>query len=824
MKTHAEAVRKSRLPLTSKSNHRIDSPGEVQKFKSAYGYFTSDGREYVITRPDTPRPWINVMSNGDYGAIVSQTGSGFSWRGNSNLSRITRWEQDLIKDEWGKYIYVRDNASGRYWSLTWKPLKTRFDRYEVRYGQGYSILRASYNGVEMEKTLFVDMEEPVEIWQVRLKNLATYRRSLSLFTYFEWCLGNAADTHREFHKTFIETEIDRRNRCLYGRKRSALVPRFISTGLAEAPLEAFHSCNLPPAAYEGDKEAFFGRYGDSHSPRALAEGRLLDSEGKWGDAIAALQVNVDLDPGEEKVAIFTLGATKSRSDTQRIIQKYASVESVERELAKAKAFWSSLVDAPWVDTPDEALNFMTNIWLKYQAIAGRMWARCAYYQSSGGIGFRDQLQDSHIFLPIDPARTKKQILLHAEQQFPDGTVYHWWHPGTGLGAHTHMTDDLLWLVYVTLNYLDETADDSILDVEAKYVADTSGRGEVGTLYDHCLRAIERVFSRFSKRGLTLIGEGDWNDGLSHVGLEWKGESIWLAQYFYGILKRFSPYVAKQGDRKRAASYLARAEVLRKAIEKHGWDGEWYIGATKDDGSPLGSRTCREGKIFLNTQTWAVINETASPERARRAMRSAEKYLFRDHGPLLLTPGYSVTDSHIGYITRYAPSVRENGGVYTHAAMWAVLAECLLGRGNAAHEAYRRMCPILRGLDPELYCCEPYVTPGNVDGPDSPHYGRGGWTWYTGSAAWMFRVTWEGLLGIKPRHEGLVIDPVIPKEWRSFAARRVFRGATYKIEVSNPKGVSRGVKSVWVDGKRIDGNQIKPHRDGKTHRVKVLLGS
>jgi len=823
MKTYARPRGKQSGQPSFKTNQRGASQEENHKFKNAYGYFTKDGREYVITRPDTPRPWVNVMSNGDYGTIVSQTGSGFSWKDNSNLSRITRWEQDLIKDEWGKYIYVRDNENGEYWSLTWKPLKPAFDFYEVRYGQGYSILRSSYSGIEMEKTIFVAKEDPAEIWKVKIKNTGSQPRDLSLFTYFEWCLGNAADTHREFHKTFIETEIDRKNRAIHGWKRPALVPKFISTGLAEAPLQAFHACNVAPAAYEGDKEAFFGRYGDMLSPRALKEGKLLDSDGKWVDAVASLQVNLELGAGEERVIIFTVGATAGRAETENIIRKFSTENAVDRELAKVKAEWDSFVGIAHVNTPDEALNFMTNIWLKYQAISARIWAKCAYYQSSGGIGFRDQLQDSHIFIPIDPQLTKKQILLHAEQQFPDGTVYHWWHPGTGIGAHTEMTDDLLWLVYLTLSYLDETADESILDEEANFVAAKNGKAEKGPLYDHCIRAIDKVLSRWSKRGLPLIGEGDWNDGFSHVGLNWKGESVWLGHFLYDILQRFSPFVVKQGDKKRASYYKKRAASLKQVINQHAWDGEWYIRATKDDGQLMGSKHCREGKIDLIAQTWAVISGTATPERARIAMKSAEKYLYREYGPLLLTPAYSVTDPHIGYITRYAPSIRENGGVYTHAATWGIWAQCLLGNGDKAHETYQRFCPILRGLEPEKYYAEPYVTPGNTDGPDSPNFGRGAWTWYTGSAAWLFRVAWEGILGIRGVYDGLLIDPVIPKTWTSFEARRVFRGATYEIEVKNPKGVARGVKELWVDGKKITGNLIKPHGDNKMHQVRVILG-
>ncbi len=796
-----------------------------KKFESKYGYFTQDGREYVITRPDTPRPWVNVMCNGDYGAIESQTGSGFSWRDNSNLSRITRWEQDLIKDSWGKYIYVRDQESGDFWSATWKPCCPDFEDYQVRHGLGYSVLKSRYQDISIEKTIFVTVKDPVEIWRVKVKNEGEQARKLSLFTYFEWCLGNAADTHREFQKTFIETEIDENHNAIYGRKRPALVPGFISSGLSESPLEAFHACaNIKPAAYEGDKEAFFGRYGEIQAPKAVREGHLNNTHGKWVDSIASLQVDVELEAGEEKTVIFTLGESRSRKEELQIINKYSSEEVIEEALGEVKKMWDSLVNPTWIETPDESMNFMTNIWLKYQAISARLWARCAYYQSSGGFGFRDQLQDCQIFFSSKPELAKKQILLHAEQQFPDGTVFHWWHHGTKMGAITEMSDDLLWLDYITLNYIDETNDEAILDIKANFLPDKKTKKVTqGTLYDHCMRAIDCVLGRWSKRGLPLIGEGDWNDGMSHVGIRWKGESIWLGHFLYGILTRFVPIIEKRGDKKRAKEYAKRAEALKQAINKHAWDGKWYIRATRDDGRPLGSKACKEGKIFLNAQTWAVMTGTATPERAKQAMESAEKHLFREYGPLLFTPAYTKTDPTIGYLSRYAPSVRENGGLYTHAGTWAVVAESILRKGDAAYQVYKSFNPILRGLNPDHYLCEPYVTPGNVDGPDSPHFGRGGWTWYSGSGAWYAVVILNWLLGIRPTREGLLMDPVIPKDWPGFKAKRLFRGATYHIEVKNKNGKGQGVTEVIVDGKSQTSPVVKPFPAKSEHRIQVILG-
>lgn len=814
------AKKTSKKQEASKTSVKAQS----KKFQSKYGYFTADGREYVITRPDTPRPWVNVICNGDYGMIETQTGSGFSWRDNSNLSRITRWDQDLVRDNWGKYIYIRDNQSKEFWSATWKPCCPKFDFYEVRHGQGYSVLKSKYKGIYAEKTVFVDVEDPVEVWMLTLRNESKKPRKLSLFTYFDWLLGNAADTHREFQKTFIEVEIDEKNNAIFGKKRPALVPGFISSGMSETPLQAFHASNVKPKAYDGYKESFIGMYGDIQNPKNVIDGKNKNSEGKWGDACASLQVDVNLKAGESKTVVFTLGATHSRDAAFRIINKYSNPQSAQQELNKVKSLWDSLINATTVETPDEGLNFMTNVWLKYQAISARLWGRCAYYQSSGGFGYRDQLQDCQIFFSAKPELAKKQILLHAEQQFPDGTVYHWWHHGTSIGAITHCSDDLLWLDFITLNYIDETADEAILDAKAKFLPDPKTKEVTeGTLYDHLCRSIEKALTRFSERGLPLIGECDWNDGLSHVGIRWKGESVWLSHFLYGILTRIAPLCEKRGDKERAERYQKKAAQLKDAVNQHCWDGEWYWRATKDNGEILGSKNCKQGRIFLNANTWAVINGSATPERGKVAMESIRKHLYKKYGPLLFTPGYSVTDPTIGYITRYAPSVRENGGLYTHAGTWAIQAECVMRDGDRAYEVYKSFCPPYRGLEPDLYSCEPYVTPGNVDGPDSPFNGRGGWTWYTGSGAWYAVIVTHWMLGARGTKEGLVIDPVIPKKWPGFKMKRHFRGATYHIEVDNSKGKGQGVSQLIVDGRVQSSNVIKPFKDSAEHHVKVVLG-
>lgn len=799
---------------------------ESKKFVSKYGYFTGDGSEYVIDNPRTPRPWVNVNCNEDYGYVVSQTGGGFSWYGNSQLSRLTGWYQDLIRDGYGKYVYVRDNSNKKVWSTTWKPTCFKYDSYEARYGLGYTKFKSKYNGVTTEQLMFVPRKDSVEIWQVTVKNETNKVKNLSLFPYFEWCLGNGTETHREFQKTFIEVKVEKSLNAVVGLKRPALVPSFISSGLKDAPLTGFLSCTTQkPSGYDGDKETFVGMYGTYEAPKAVLEGKVKNRRTleKWGDPIASMQTEVSLKAGQSKTVVFVLGRVEKPTQVKALVKKYKSLATVKKEYDKVVAHWTKLTEASWVNTPDESLNFLTNKWYRYQALSARMWAKTAYYQCSGGIGFRDQLQDSNCFLESDPEITKKQIFTHAEQMFPDGTVYHWWHPGAGIGAHTEMTDDLLWLTLISLNYLDETNDYSILNKVLPYVQLPGKKQEKGTLYDHSCRSIDKVLSRWSPRGLPLIGEGDWNDGMSHVGTKWKGESVWLGHFLYGILIRFADICDYKNDKKRAKNYRDRAKKLKDAINKHAWDGQWYIRATRDNGKPLGSKSQNRGKIFLNAQTWAVINGTATPQRAKTAMKSAYKYLYKQYGPLLFTPGYDKLDETIGYLSRYAPSVRENGGVYTHAACWGVQAAAMMGDAEQAYSAYSNMNPINRGKNPDAYYGEPYVTPGNVDGPDSPNFGRGGWTWYSGSGAWMQKVAYNWIVGIRASKEGLIIDPAVPKKWKSFSAKRTFRGAVYMIDVKNPKGVNKGVKQIVVDGKPLKSNVIPAFKDKKTHKVEVLMG-
>lgn len=795
----------------------------MNKFKTKYGYFDTNGKEFVITTPKTPRPWTNILTNGDFGCIVSQTGSGYSWKYNAQLNRITRWEQDLIKDEWGKYLYIRDDETKKIWSAGWKPVCAKPDAYEVRHGIGYTKIHSKNNGIESELLMFIPKDAPVEVWKVTLTNTTRKQRKLSLFSFFEWNLGAAPDWHREFHKCFIHTSYDSALGTLWGTKRLWEVPSSNGHWNRDWEYVAFHSSNIKPSGFDCDKESFMGMYESLRAPQSVLRGKLKNQSGNSLDAIGSLHVKVKLKPYEKKEIIFLLGAAENKTEAKRHLQRFKSLREVRKAFTETQTWWDAMLNTMEVHTPDDATNIMLNTWLKYQTIAGRLWGRTGYYQTGGAFGFRDQLQDSQIFLPINSEFTKNQITLHARHQFKDGTVYHWWHPLSEIGLPTEMTDDLLWLPFIVKSYLMETNDYTILEHCEPFLNDAVPV----SLYEHCVRAIDKVLTRMSHRNLPLIGAGDWNDGLSAVGLEWKGESVWLGQFLYKILTDFIEIAELRSDTARTKKYRDVSDALSAAINDCGWDGKYYLGATKDSGEKLGSAESSEGKIWLNTQTWSVISEVANEKRAHQVMDVVEHSLEHKAGTVLLYPGYKTPDTKIGYLTRYASGMRENGGTYTHAATWSIIAHAKLKRARAAYRSFSKINPIIRGMDPDEYIAEPYVTPGNIDGPDSRFYGRGGWTWYTGSAAWLFKAGTEWILGVRAEEKGLLIDPCIPKEWKGYCVKRIFRGAEYQLIFKNPKNVTHGIRKISIDGNeisvRMERYVLPQFEAGSTHKIEITLG-
>lgn len=813
------------------------------RVENRYGHFSADGTEYCITDPKTPRPWVNIIANPRMGLAVSQAGSGFTWVDDSQLAVITRWLQDLTQDSSGKFVYVRDADSGEVWSLSPAPVWAAHDQYVCCHGLGYTRFTTEFAGIRAEWTLFCDAHETAELWQVEFHNLTAGPRRLEVCAYLEWCGGVAPSPRREFHKLFIETEFDAQRGAIFARNHMWDVPSernghwnsgfpYVS---ALAGTEPVHSA-------QGDKIAFLGRYGSLKSPEALQQQQWKPRFGRHEDAIAALRCVVELRRGERRRLGYALAVAESHECTAQLLDRMLDVGPMDRALKEVRSSWRERLAVHRLDTPEPSLNFLTNDWLRYQAISGRIWGRCGYYQQSGAYGFRDQLQDSQVWLTIDPQRCREQINLHAAHQFADGSVYHWWHPLAEQGHITGMSDDLLWLAFVTANYIKETGDLDILQDATPFVA----QDEPQPLSEHVRRAFERVFRRTSPRGLPYIGAGDWNDGLSAVGLRERGESIWLGHFLVGLLADWAEiYRRIQGsgfriqgidsDRVRddtavsamdcnweesAVESERRREKLIGAINEHGWDGKWYVRATLDDGSKLGSAENRVGRIFLNAQTWAVLNDVAPADRAAQCMAAVREHLISEAGALLLAPAFDQPDPKIGYITRYAPGLRENGGVYTHAATWAVAAACKMRDHELVGRLLTAINPALK--DPEKYWAEPYVTPGNVDGPASPYHGRGGWTWYTGSAAWLHRVVNEWVLGVHPVWDGLHIGPCLPAGWKRASMTRPWRGCTYRFQIERSDNLSEGAHAeVTLGGTRLATNLIPlPKKSGEQHNVQV----
>ncbi len=791
----------------------------MKKFATKYGYFTEDGSEYVITNPQTPKPWVNVISNGDYGLVVSQVNGGFSWLGNSNLNRLTRWNQDLIMDDWGKYIYIRDEDSKVIWSPTLKPVSLKADYYQCVHGIGYTHITCRNHNIETRFRIFVSSSDNMEIWTLRLRNLSSQKRRLSLFTYLEWLLGAAPDSHREFHKTFIETHFDEKKQLLFANKRLWEIPTQRGHWNTNWPYTAYFFSSAPLIGYEGDKESFIGQYGSLTAPQALKRGRLSGKSGRWNDSIAALHTTVELNSGEEQTIHFFLGAEKDQERISSLTDKMRKRNTVESEFKAMRKGWAELIDKTQVDTPDEALNFMTNHWLKYQTISGRMWARAAYYQQSGAFGFRDQLQDSQLFLYVKPEKTKEQILLHARHQFKAGHVLHWWHPLSEQGLDARMSDDMLWLPFVVIQYLKETNDWDILREKVVFYDDQQEQ----TILEHCLKSIDLVLSRFNSRGLPLILAGDWNDGLSAVGLDGKGESVWLAQFLYYVLNEIETVLQRTKDTDKLRHYRSRKEELGRAVNEIGWDGHWFWRASRDDGELIGSASSEPERIFLNPQVWAVISGIANEQRQKTAMYEAVKRLECEVGMQLFAPAYQTPDDRIGYLSRYAPGVRENGGVYTHAATWTIWAANRMNDIDLAYRIFKKVNPVYNGMHPDRYQAEPYVMPGNIDGRDSDRYGRGGWTWYTGSAGWFFRVTLDYLIGLQADYDGLRLRPCFPEEWDSVFIKRYFRGVSYRITIQNDKQIGRGGLKIFLENEELPGDMIPVVKKQNEVEVRVLRG-
>ena len=798
------------------ATHSADSAADPRRGLAAanrHGGFDLAAGEYVVLDPKTPRPWANIIANPRMGLAVSQTGSGFSWIDNSQLGTITNWRQEFAEDCAGKFLYLRDDESGDLWSLSPAPTWAATDEFSCRHGFGYTTFRTVARGIEAAWTLFVHPVLPVELWRVELVNVSGRARRLALTAFLEWCCGVSPAPRREFHKLFLGTDYDASRGAVFARNRMWDVPNAARGHWnTDFPYVCAFGCSAPVRDAQGDKGLFLGRCGSLRAPEALAQASWTPRFGRHEDPVAALRSPLELAAGERRVVVYALAAGKDRAEAESLLDGHRDAGVVERALADARAAWRSLLAAHRIETPDEVFDALANDLVRYQAISARLWGRCGYYQQSGAFGFRDQLQDSQVYLTIDPARCRTQLRLHAAHQFADGSVYHWWHPLTEQGHVTKMTDDLLWMSFVAANYVKETGDLSILDDEAPFLDDP----RPAPLREHVRRAFERAFRRTSPRGLPYIGGGDWNDGLSACGLAERGESVWLAEFLVGILRDWAEVLRRAGDAAGAAALETKRAAYAEAVNRHGWDGAWYLRGTLDDGTPFGSAKNRVGKIYLNAQVWAVLNDVAPADRAARAMAAVEEHLVDESGALLLAPAYDEPDPAIGYITRYAAGLRENGGVYTHAASWAIAAAAKTKNAPLVAKLLEAIDPTRK--DPDRYWAEPYVLPGNVDGPASPHHTRGGWTWYTGSAAWLHRVVAEWVVGVRPEWGGLRFDPCLPPRWDRARVVRPYRGALLEIEIER---AGLAAPEATYDGRPLAGALLaETPAPGTRHAVRV----
>jgi cyclic beta-1,2-glucan synthetase len=855
------------LGAVSKGRPAIDGQFPELEFFNGLGGFTAGGREYVTILGEgqwTPAPWINIIANPSFGFQVSVEGGCYTWSINSREHRLTPWSNDPVGDRPGEIFYVRDEDSGALWGPTVMPIREETSPYVARHGQGYSRFEHLSHGISLELLQYVALDDPIKISRLKIQNRSGRSRRLSVTAYVEWVLG----TSRGGAAPFIVTEVDAETGAMLARN-----PWSNEFG----GRVAFADLAGKQVAWTGDRTEFLGRNGTLDHPAALAGiTQLSNRVGAGLDPCAALQTQLELEPNGQAEIVFFLGETATRADALALIARYRRTD-LDVVFRAVTGFWDDVLGAVQVSTPDRSMDLLLNRWLLYQTLACRVWARSAFYQASGAYGFRDQLQDVMALTLSRPELMREHLVRAAARQFVEGDVQHWWLPTSGTGVRTRVSDDRVWLPYAVAHYVEVTGDLGVLDEMVPFLDGPALRAgepdsyfqpmvseEQATLFEHCARALDRSFA-VGSHGLPLIGSGDWNDGMNRVGEGGKGESVWLGWFLHATLSAFAPLADALGEPARATNWRQQATALRESLEREAWDGDWYRRGYFDDGTPLGSAVSEECRIDSIAQSWAVISGAADPARGARAMAAVDDQLVRRGDGLLLlfTPPFDQTAlghdgsraSRLevesqprpsdatrsgppnlrlgplapdpGYIKGYPPGIRENGGQYTHAAIWSVIAFALLGDGDKAGELFSLLNPINHAdarAAVHRYRVEPYVACADVYA-EPPHVGRGGWTWYTGSAGWMYRAGLEWILGFRVRGATLLLDPCVPKAWFGYEITFRYRSARYDITVENPHSVSRGVTRVELDGAALPGTRapIPLADDGTTHKVRVILG-
>ncbi|MFA5410946.1 MAG: glycosyl transferase [Candidatus Omnitrophota bacterium] len=778
------------------------------------GYFDEKNREYVITRPDTPTPWMNYLGLDEYCALISNTGGGYSFHRDPRDKRILRYRYNNIPaDRPGRYIYLRDQDSGEFWSASWQPVLKPLDdfKYECRHGLGYTKISSRYKQIESETVYFVPRKENLELWILKIRNSGKKARKLAIFSYLEFCLWQAVMDSSDFQYSLNIANCISKDGIIY--HLTNYYPK-----VAPADLAYFGS-SLKPAGFDCDREKFIGPYRSESNPLAVEEGRSFNSLARGGNPIGAQSFHLKLAPGEAKEAVFALGVARDFSAARKLVKKFTNSNFALKELQQLKLDWRDYLSHLSLESPDKDLNTMVNTWNAYQCRTTFNWSRSASYYESGigrGMGFRDSNQDCLGVLHTLAARVRQRIIDLARNQFKDGSSFHQYFPLTKKGDKAGYSDDHLWLIVSTAGYLKESGDFAFLGNKIPF-ADAGS----ATLYEHLVRAVNYSLKQVGSHGIPLMGYADWNDCLNNMGPG--AESVWVAQLLCFVLKELSSLAEFIGKKKDALKFWRSALKMQQTINQKAWDGSWYVRAFDTGGRPIGSSSCREGRIYLNSQSWAVLADIAERKKLVKCMDMVKERLDSKYGLMLLSPPYKTFDPRVGAIGTFAAGLKENGGIFCHANPWAMIAETLLGRAEQAFDYYKKMAPAAYSNIAAVHMTEPYIYSQFIAGKDSQEFGRARNSWLTGSAAWNFiAATWY-ILGIRPDYRGLMVSPCIPRQWDGFRIKRRFRGATYDIKVSNPRHVSTGIKSVFINGKKIEKNILPLAKAGTTCKVEAIIG-
>lgn len=781
-------------------------------FKNKYGHFSDDCREYIITDPRTPRPWFNYIWNGHYAGLVSHTGGGFGYLDSPRDNRITRMRYNSLPwDRPGRYVFLKDSHTGKFWSLSWAPTTDRkYEKYECRHGLGYTKIITEFNNIRGEITYFVPTEYNAEIWRISLKNLSTKNKKLEIYSFTELLMGNALNDliNQPNDKHFTEVFFNKKYQSLVATRRYWVLNKKVSVAQpnTEWKYRVLFTQTIPVTGFDSSLDSFIGRWRSEANPEAIESGKMKNTEITAGDPVAALQSKVVFAPKETvEFAVILVVTPKEKQDPFNAIKwnELTDLSNIDRMFVALQSKWDNTLSYIKAETPDKDFNLMMNVWNQYQAAVTFDMARNSGYYHGGllfGTGMRDQFQDILGVVISDPDRVKKRLLNALRFQFRDGSTLHNFFRLTDWGERTNHSDTPLWIPFGIIEYMKETGDHSILGEVVPYYDGASGK-----VYEHLRRAIGFALSSTTRRGIPKIMNGDWNDTLDHVGPLGKGETIWGGFFLCYILKiaidMFSSTPLKKyrlaGD---IRMWNAAYSKLKSVLNKYAWDGQWYVRAFNDNGDAIGSRKNKQGRIFLNSQTWSVISGAASKPRANKVMESVKQYLHRKNGMQICFPAYSEIEENVGLISRCVPGKKENGAIFNHASSWFILASVINGDAETAYNVYRSMLPVNSSKNIDRYEVEPYVYAEYVTGPDHETEGQASHSWLTGTTVWMLRIGLDYILGFKTSFEGISFSPNIPARWKSFKAERKFRGKLLKLKVNNINNSADAPEKIQVNGR------------------------